>query len=123
MVYIKVADEVWIGCALLHKENSQRIDFTTREIVDRVATENIYENLRPGVQVHVLLHCVANKRPNPGNYRMLYQTRRGYYRLFKSGDIYHPYREKGKIRPEKKDIPKRYWSLIDWYDKDYRTSF
>ena len=74
---IKVADEVWIAAALLHKENPQMVDFSSAEIVDRVAKEDIYGQLRPGVAVHVNLHCVANKRPNPGNYRMLYETGRG----------------------------------------------
>lgn len=120
---IKVADEVWIGCALLHTENPGRESFSTREIVDRVAQENIYGRLRPGVQVHVSLHCVANLRPNPGNYTILYQVERGRYRLFKKGkDDYHPYREGGKIRPEKVDIPDKYNYLVDWYENEYIQS-
>mgnify|MGYP000678186755 FL=1 len=43
---IKVADEVWIGCTLLHFENPIREDFSISEIVDRVAKENIYGKLR-----------------------------------------------------------------------------
>jgi hypothetical protein len=122
-VNIKVADEVWIGCALLHRENDSRESFSAREIVDRVAKENIYGRLRPGVQVHVSLHCVANVRPNPGNYRMLYQVDRGQYRLFKKGkDDYHPYREGGKIRPEKSAIPEKYSYLVDWYENEYIQS-
>lgn len=48
-ISIKVADEVWIGCALLHYENPKREDFRTGEIVGRVARENIFGSLRPGV--------------------------------------------------------------------------
>jgi len=119
MTYIKVADEVWIACALLHKENPDREDFHVNEIVDRVVKENIFGRLRPGVIIHVNQHCVANRRPNPGNYRMLYETRRGMRRLFKDGDDYHPYREGGKTKPRKSDIPKKYWPLLEWYDKEY----
>ena len=63
---VKVADEVWIATALLHGENPQRADFTVSEIVGRAEREAIAGHLRPGVRVHVLLHCVANFPPNPG---------------------------------------------------------
>ena len=116
---VKVADEVWIACALLHKENPERGDFTIREIVERARKENIYGKLRPGVYVHVNLHCVANKRPNPGRYRMLYETKLGRRRLFKKGDYYHPEREKGKTKPNKLEIPQKYWYLLDWYENKY----
>ena len=36
MESIKVADEVWIGTALLHREQPARESFSTAEIVDRV---------------------------------------------------------------------------------------
>ena len=32
MAQIKVADEVWVATALLHRENPSRSDFTPREI-------------------------------------------------------------------------------------------
>ena len=70
----KVADEVWIAVALLHRENPKREDFTITEIVERARREKITGDLRPGVQVHVYLHCVADRLPNPGCYRMLYAT-------------------------------------------------
>lgn len=116
---IKVADEVWIGTALLHRENPERLSFRPAEIVDRVAQENIYGRLRPGVQIHVYLHCVANKRPNPGNYRVLYETVDGGRRLFRDGDDYHPYRKGGKTKPVRNEIPPKYRELIDWYDSEY----
>ena len=117
---IKVADEVWIGTALLHREQPETSDFSIREIVDRVAEESIAGRLRPGVQVHASVHCVANKRPNPGNYRMLYETGRGRRRLFKVAiDDYHSYREGGKVLPQREIVPERYWDLLEWY----RTEF
>jgi hypothetical protein len=73
---IKVADEVWLATALLHRENPSRNDFTLNEIVERAAKEGIVDERRPGVYVHAALHCVANRPPKPARYRMLYETRR-----------------------------------------------
>ncbi len=114
---IKVADEVWIGCALLHFENPIREDFSVSEIVDRVAKENIYGELRTGVLWHVNLHCVANKRLNPARYRILYETRQGRRRLWRPGDDFHPARADGKSLPKQEDIPVRYTFLLDWYEE------
>ena len=61
----KVADEVWIAVALLHRENPKREDFTVTEIVERARREKIAGGLRPGFQVHVYLHCVANRPAQP----------------------------------------------------------
>ena len=71
---IKVADEVWITAALLHREHPGKEDFATEEIVARAAREAIAGPIRPGVYVHVVQHCVANRAPNPGRYCMLFET-------------------------------------------------
>src|ERR1017187_10024598 len=97
-VEIKVADEVFIATALLHKENPDREDFSISEIVTRAAKENLFGELRPGVRVHASLHCVANRAPNPGRYRMLYATGDHTRRLLRSSDNVHPERT-GKIWP------------------------
>jgi hypothetical protein len=120
LVYIKVADEVWIATALLQNEFTNRDDFKSAEIVDRVATENIFGRMRPGIIIHVNQHCVANKRPNPAVYRMLVETRKGYRRLFTNWDEVHPYRS-GKQVPDKKDVPEKYHYLVDWYNDSYNT--
>lgn len=80
---IKVADEVWIGCALLHVENPLRQSFSQKEIVNKIKQENIFGTLRPGITWHISLHCVANKPPNPAKYRMLYTLPDESIRLFK----------------------------------------
>lgn len=112
---IKVADEVWIVTALLHRELPERTDFTVEEIVDRARREGIERPLRPGVYVHVVQHCVANRPPNPGRYRMLFETAGGRRRLFRKGDTYHPAREGAKITPVPEAIPSAYGSLLTWY--------
>jgi hypothetical protein len=80
---IKVADEVWIATALLHRKYPDCEDFTIDEIVERAKEEAIGGKHRPGVYVHVLQHCVANRPPNPGRYCMLLETCKGRLRLWR----------------------------------------
>lgn len=115
---LKVADEVWIATALLHRERSEAADFSIEEIVERAGKENLHGELRPGVYVHVVQHCVANRPPNPGRYRMLLEPSPGRRRLYRLADSYHPQREGGKITPEPEDIPDGYAELLSWY-KDW----
>jgi hypothetical protein len=112
---IKVADEVWISTALLHREQPNRPDFAIEEIVERAQKEAIAGPLRPGVYVHVVQHCVANRPPNPGRYRMLFETSPGRRRLFRKGDAYDPAREGAKVTPNPDEIPPGYSPLLDWY--------
>ena len=118
---IRVADEVWIATALLHRQYPEQGDFTVGEIVRRAQAEKItgVESLRPGVQVHAYLHCVANKPPNPGRYRMLIETSKGRRRLFRPGDPCDPGRSSGKDIPNDDEIPAGYGELLDWYRDEY----
>ncbi|MGB8131053.1 MAG: hypothetical protein WCG81_14780 [Candidatus Angelobacter sp.] len=113
---IKVADEVWIITAILHQQYPERADFTIEEIVARAKQEERNMPYRPGVYVHVVQHCVANRPPNPGRYRMLFETAPGRRRLFRKGDTYHPEREGAKIVPRREDIP-FYDGLLSWYNE------
>lgn len=112
---LKVADEVWIATALLHREHRKRDDFAIEEIVDRAKREGLSRPFRKGVYVHVAQHCVANRGPNSGRYRMLVETTRGRRRLFRASDSYDPAREGGKMAPAREDIPPKYAALLDWY--------
>ena len=89
---VKVADEVWIATALLHRKRPAMVDFTIEEIVESARKEAITANQRPGTYVHVLQHCVANRPPNPGRYCMLLETEKGRRRLWKPGDPVDPKR-------------------------------
>jgi hypothetical protein len=111
---VKVADEVWIATALLHREQPDKADFAVQEIIDRAQREGIAQPLRPGLYVHVVQHCVANRPPNPARYRMLFQTSAGRRRLFHKGDTYHPAREGAKITPAPSDLPPAYAYLLSW---------
>jgi hypothetical protein len=112
---VKVADEVWLATALLHREQPDRDDFAIDEIMERAEREGLTGKLRPGVYAHVIQHCVANRSPNSGRYRMLFETAPGRRRLFRAGDSCHPQRENSKIVPRREDLPEEYRSLLDWY--------
>lgn len=112
---VKVADEVWIATALLHRERPGQADFSIEEIVNRAQAEGIAGPLRPGVYVHVVQHCVANRPPNPARYRMLFESGAGRRRLYCRGDAYHPDREGAKITPAPEDLPETYRELLTWY--------
>ena len=118
-VTIRVADELWIAVALLQREHPNKKDFSVEEILDRAREEGVFGELRPGVYVHAIQHCVANRPPNPGRYRMLYETGKTRRRLFRPGDSYNPAREDSKTIPAREDIPAKYRYLLDWYDAEY----
>ena len=118
---VRVADEVWIAVATLQRKHPDRADFAITEIMAQAEAANItgVKPLRPGVKVHAYLHCVANKPPNPGRYRMLFETTGGHRRLFRPGDPCHPLRAAGKNTPKRHEIPDGYRDLIDWYVGEY----
>jgi hypothetical protein len=112
---IRVADEVWIATALLHRENPEQLDFSIDEIVEEAAKLRIAGSIRPGVYVHVIQHCVANRPPNPARCRMLFEAQPGRRRLFRKGDAYDPAREGSKMTPNPDEIPIEYVDLLSWY--------
>jgi hypothetical protein len=112
---VRIADEVWIVTALLHRENPSQADFSVDQIMERAMKEQVAGAIRPGVYVHVIQHCVANRPPNPARYRMLLETRPGRRRLFHKGDPYHPGREGSKSIPKPEEMPVGYSELLRWY--------
>jgi len=63
---VKVADEVWIAAALLHREHPEKPDFTVEEIVDRAKQEGLFKPFRRGVYVHVIHECFTRQHPDVG---------------------------------------------------------
>src|ERR1700734_3768064 len=115
---VRVADEAWLALALLQYEHPNRDSFSAREILDRVKVEQVHPELRPGVQVHIYLHNVANAEPNSAKYRMFYKLGDDTYRLFRPTDAAHPAR-RGKTFPHRDELPKKYHYLLDWYEREY----
>ena len=116
---LRIADEVWIAAALLHREHPEKADFSLKELEARLVREGLTHDKRAGVQPHLSVHCVANLPPNPATYRMLFQTAPRRRRLFRPGDPYHSKREGGKIVPDRAEIPAKYHPLLDWYERDW----
>jgi hypothetical protein len=120
-------DGVWIAAALLHREQPTRVDFASREIERRFVEEGFPEG-RSSYAMTISFDAVANKKPDPGKSRMLYETGRGRRRLFRHGDDAHPLRAGGaddyatRVRPRSQDLPERYRYLIDWYDSTWSGS-
>jgi hypothetical protein len=119
---IRVADEVWIATALLHREQPGATDFSLKEIEARLVREGLTDGKRAGVYPHLSVHCVANRPPEPGRYRMLFETAPSRRRLFRSGDPYHPKRDGGKIVPTRADIPAKYHPLLEWYEHEWEPA-
>ena len=116
---IRVADEVWIATALLHRERPREPDFSLKDIQARIEREGLTEDARAGIYPHLSVHCVANRPPNGGTYRMLFETAPSRRRLFRRGDPYHPKREGGKTAPDRNQIPAKYHRLLDWYEREW----
>jgi len=120
-VVIKVADEVWVATALLHQERPASPDFSIAEIVERARKEHPASPLRPGVQIHAQMHCVANLPPKPNRYRMLFETAAGRRRLFRPGDSFDSMRENSKNIPHREELPEKYQPLLAWYEQWIRS--
>ncbi len=118
LIHILVADETWVALAMLHKQYPARPSFSTREILDQVKRERAFPELRPGVQVHIHQHNVANLEPNPARQRMFYRLADDTLRLYRPGDPCHPLR-KGKMAPKRSELPTKYQYLLDWYEREY----
>ncbi len=114
---IKIADQVWIAAAMLHREFPDREGFTSPDLEQRIRQE--FGTLGSGIATHLSQHCIANKKANPARYRILVEEYGGFKRLFRPGDVYHPDREGGKDRPHTQDVPARYHPLLDWYESTY----
>jgi hypothetical protein len=118
---IRIADRIWIAAALLHKGHPSRTAFSKGEILERLEKEGLAAGVERGtLNAHLDQHLVANLPPSSGKYRMLFETTDGSLRLFRPGDLTHParlqLRKPSKIFPRPQEIPKRYHSLLDWYE-------
>lgn len=107
-----------MALAALSREHPDRAGFSRREILERIRLQGAHPELRPGVQIHIQQHNVANSPPNAAQYRMFYRLADGTYRLFRPGDAHHPSRG-GKTHPNRADLPARFHGLLDWYEREY----
>jgi len=117
---IKVADELFLCLALLHREKPERTSFKIPEILERAAREGLGEP-RPGLKQHAYEHAAANRPPGQGKYRMVFREADNTIRLLRPSDYVDPRRD-GKRWPRLEDIPERYHELVAWskarYERD-----
>ncbi len=119
---VRVADEAWLVLAQLHRRNPDALDFSIEEIMREAQSLRINGDVRPGVYVHVVQHCVANRPANPATHRMLFETSSGRRRLFRFGDAVHASRMKGRMTPVREDLPQGHEGVLEWYDSWSRES-
>ncbi len=115
--HVKVADELFLIVALLHRENPHRSSFTIAEILDRAALEGL-GNSRPdqrSLRQHAYEHAAANVPPGKqgGRYRMVFREDNNRIRLLRESDYVHPDRHQ-KMRPNPVEVPERYHELLQW---------
>jgi hypothetical protein len=116
---LKIADEVWVATAHLHREQPARRGFSGAEILRKVGQLHLGRTTRSGVNAHIYLHCVANLKPNPARLRLLFRNEDGSLRLFRPGDPYHPERKSGRTTPDPGSLPPEYAEILDWYRAEY----
>lgn len=115
-----LADRIWIAVALLHRESPIREDFSKDEIRRKLRESSLASGTKPGsVNAHLKEHLVANVPPSSTKYRMLFETRPGFLRLYRPGDFLDPRRQSprpSKQVPNRDQILPEYRPLLDWYD-------
>lgn len=115
--HVKVADELYLIVALLHRENPTRDAFTIGEITDRAAREGLGAGRsdQRSLRQHAYEHAAANIPPgkNGGRYRMVFRQEDNRIRLLRSSDYVHPDRHQ-KFHPEPEDVPEAYRDLLEW---------
>jgi hypothetical protein len=119
---VKVADELFLTVALLHREIPDRKSFTIPEILNRAKREGLggeREDQR-SLKQHAYEHAAANIVPGQGKYKMVFREEDNTIRLLRRSDHIHPQRT-GKQWPMLQDIPERYHELVSWAKRRYES--
>lgn len=118
--HVKVADELYLIVALLHRENPGANAFTIAQILERAAKEGLGASRadQRSLRQHAYEHAAANVPPGKqgGKYRMVFREADNRIRLLRASDYVHPERHQ-KLRPNLEDIPERYHELVRWAEK------
>lgn len=115
-----LADRIWIAVALLHRDSPDCEDFSTEQIRAKFRETGLSLGTKPSsVAAHLKQHLVANVPASSTPYRMMFETRPGYLRLFRPGDYTDPSRTQrqrlSKHMPKREEVPPQYYPLLDWY--------
>jgi hypothetical protein len=115
---LTVADAVWIGTALLQRENPEKC-FDIKRIVDTVREHCLSKGDYNSIWQHVNQHCVANRKPRPNRSRMLFAVGEGERRLYRAGDRGDPERDGAPTHPSWDRLPAKYRDLQFWYEEGW----
>jgi len=111
-----IVNEIWIAMVVLaHQANDIRFSVKNKDLYYKVV--ELFNDKRPGVNIHINQHVVAQKRLNTGyNKCFLTEDQKGARRLFLPGDTIHDSRNsKPQFNPDSEDLPEKYLYLLDWY--------
>jgi hypothetical protein len=119
---LTVANAVWVAMALLHRGSPEREGFTADEIVELVRKLRLTGGREDSVRQHIRQHCVANKRPQPNTWCMLFDPGNGLRRLFCAGDTVYPGRNAERTHPKWEELPAEFKDLREWYEQKWNRS-
>jgi hypothetical protein len=115
--HVKVADELFLILALLHKEHPEKETFSIGEILERATAEGLGSERQDqrSLRQHAYEHAAANVPPGKqgGRYRMVFRQPDNRIRLLQASDYVHPERHQ-KFYPDEREIPERYHELLHW---------
>jgi hypothetical protein len=118
--HVKVADELFLIVALLHRENPHTKSFTIAEVMERATKEGLgtARSDQRSLRQHAYEHAAANVAPGKqgGRYRMVFREEDNRIRLLRNSDYVHPDRHQ-KVRPNLDEIPERYHELVRWAER------
>jgi hypothetical protein len=117
---LRLADRIWLAVAMLQQQFPHAA-FSKTEIRQELDKSELSHGTNPAsVNAHLKQHLVANVRPSIGKYTMLFETKVGFLRLYRPGDLIDPQRQSGrrsKYMPKREEVPSKYHSLLDWYEE------
>ena len=115
--HVKVADELFLVLALLHREHPERDAFEIGDVLARARQEGLGSSREDqrSLRLHAYQHAAANMPPDPrgGRYRIAFRERDNRIRLLTASDYVHPERHQ-KFFPAYEEIPDQYHELLDW---------
>lgn len=117
---LRLADRIWLAVAMLQQQFPHAA-FSKTEIRQELDKSELGNGTNPAsVNAHLKQHLVANVPPSTGKYTMLFETKVGFLRLYRPGDLIDPQRRSGrgsKYMPRREEVPSQYHPLLDWYEE------
>jgi len=114
--HLKVADELFLVVALLHREHPEEKAFEIAAILARARQEGLGEEREDqrSLRLHAYQHAAANMPPGRGGrYRIVFREPDNRIRLLRPTDYVHPDRHQ-KFLPAYEEVPEKYHELLDW---------